>query len=206
MVKFVKPSVEILTRIDTEDYLRQIERAARTCYKSEFLMDDNSHHKLIKYLVEKGHWAMIEHAPRISVKFIADRGMSHEMVRHRLASFAQESTCYVNCYKKEEIEVIEPAWFEEKGTMGMRAVLIQSYEECENSYNFLVENGVPVEIARSVLPIGLKTEIIVTANLREWHHIFTMRTTEFAHPTIRALMRELLADLKNQIPYIFSDL
>jgi thymidylate synthase (FAD) len=204
----VKPSYEILSEINTDIFLRFIEKAARTCYKSEHLTDKNSHHKLVKMLVEKGHLAMIEHAPSITVKFIADRGFSHELVRHRLSSFAQESTRYVDYSRKEGLKVIIPSWFDDQKYQEttLKEIMLQSFLDSHNAYLILRNNHVPAEIARSVLPIGIKTEIIMTANLRQWKHIFELRTSKFAHPTIRQLMRDLLSEFQEKIPYIFDSI
>ena len=202
MVRPVIPTFDILTRIDTEEILRFIEHAARTCYKSEHLTDENSHHKLVQLLVKRGHWAMIEHAPAITVRIVGDRGATHELVRHRLASFAQESTRYVDYFKKGEIRVIFPAGM----TEAQMNCLYEGYRAAEKCYFDLRDMGVTPEKARSVLPIGLKAEIVITANLREWHHILDLRTANYAHPTIRGIMKGILVRFKDKIPYIFDDL
>ena len=205
-----KPSYEILTDISPYGTfeLEQIERAARTCYKSEAFISDQaeSAKKLIKGLIERGHLAMLEHS-HLSVKFICDRGISHELVRHRLASFAQESTRWCN-YSKErfgnQITVIAPSTLKE-GTEPYNswALLCQ---EAEYTYFHLLDAGVKPEIARDVLPMSLKTEIVVSANYREWRHILNLRTAPDAHPQIREIMVPLLEELKYTIPVIFDDI
>jgi len=226
MVKIIEPSYEILTDIQTLNPLKMIEIAARTCYQSWDYMKEGSAEKLVKHLVERGHTAMIEHGGLITVRFIADRGHSHELVRHRLASFAQESTRYVNY--KEGLIIIKPIkcplslnelnlfitnksfehlfkkyTFNEVSTWKMWVWNMQSIEK---AYKYIISMGNKPQIARTVLPIGIKSEIIISANLTEWHHIFKMRTSKFAHPMIRTLMWALLTDLKLQIPHIFDDI
>lgn len=240
MVKIIEPSFKILTDIEALNPLKMIEIAARTCYQSWDYMQEGSDKKLIKHLVDRGHWAMIEHGGMISVRFIANRGMSHELVRMRLASYAQESTRYVDLMKDKhgaELTIIKPIecpisvkdlnsllgsfcenMFEdmvfinksieeygEKLTFSWTNWL-QAMLDSEKAYLSLRSVGFPPQLARSVLPIGLKTEIVCTANLREWHHIFKLRTASAAHPLIRTLMRGLLKEFKLKIPIIFDDL
>ena len=204
-----KPSYEILTDISPYGTfeLEQIERAARTCYKSEAFIADQaeSAKKLIKSLIEHGHESMLEHS-QLSVKFICDRGISHEIIRHRLASFAQESTRYCNYSKDKfgnQITVIAPPIKEGTEAYNSWALLCQ---EAEFTYFHLLDQGVKPEIARDVLPTSLKTEIVVTANYREWRHILKLRTAPDAHPQIREIMVPLLEELKDTIPVIFDDI
>ena len=243
-MKIVQPSYEILTDISEGGIqeLQSIEHAARTCYKSEDKIsgDGESAKKLIKRLIESGHEAMLEHSS-LSVKFICDRGVSHEIVRHRMASFAQESTRYCNYSKGKfggEITVIEPVIFENiESTINedelpflykalylaqpkwaydkLKAmdVLTKTYvlwmahcQAANEVYNAMLEDGMTPEIARSVLPNSLKTEIVVTANYREWRHIFDLRCDAAAHHEMRRLMRPLLEELHKRIPVIFDDL
>lgn len=210
MVKIIEQSYEILTPINGLDILKGIERAARTCYKSEGLITDdgNSAKKLVKKLVENGHLAMIEHGINISVKFITDRGVSHELVRHRIASFAQESTRYCNYAKDKfdnQISVIMPI-FEGDSDSAIIVAWEQAMQYAELKYLEMIRFGASPQLARSVLPNSLKTEIIVTANIREWMHIFSLRTNKAAHPQIRALMIPLLEELKTRIPVLFDEI
>ena len=204
-MKIVQPSVELLSI--TPDAERMIERAGRTCYKSESKITSDSAAGFVQMLIKRGHLAMIEHASA-TMKFIGDRGMSHELVRHRLCSFAQESTRYCNYGKDEEISVIEPLGLSDSE----RSAWKHSCEVAEQSYLWLVSKDahhpLPAclpQVARSVLPICLKTEIVTTANLREWRHIFKLRTSEKAHPQIRHIMIMALKILKEQCPNVFAD-
>ncbi len=205
-LKIVKPSVEILTPIDGEKILNHIETIARTCYQSQ---QSNNNHNLIKSLIRSEHFAMLEHYG-ITAKFVTDRGISHEIVRHRLASFAQESTRYCNYIKDKfgnEISVIKPQELV-KGSFEY-IVWKKQCEQAEKAYFKLIDNGVSPETARSVLPTSLKTTIVMTANVREWRHFLNLRaigTTGKPHPDMQALAINLLNQFKSKIPILFDDI
>lgn len=206
MVKILSPSFEILTPIDSNIVLKHIERCGRTCYQSFDKIDDGSAERFAAHIVERHHESVIEHFS-ISVKFITDRGVSHELVRHRLAAYSQESTRYC-CYAKNkfqnEISVIKPVQIQE-GTPAYD-IWLQAVQSAEGSYLKLVQSGEKAENARAVLPTCLKTEIVMTANIREWRHVFKMRCDPAAHPDIRALMIPLREEFKKKIPVLFEDL
>lgn len=224
-MKLIKPSFEILTPIDGEQILKNIEIAGRTCYKSEDKITEDSAHKFVQMLLGRQHESVIEHQS-ISVKFICDRGVSHEIVRHRLASFSQESTRYCNYSKDKfgnELTFIIPEWLNiEEGTYSSDGDSIDTYlvdttnynlysfmdvlATAERSYNNLISIGWQPQQARAVLPNSLKTEIVVTANLREWRTILKQRTSQAAHPQMRELMIPLLQTLKEKTPIIFDDI
>jgi len=149
---------------------------------------------------------MIEHCS-FSVKFICDRGVSHEIVRHRIASYGQESTRYCNYGKDKfgnEITVIEPLfWDKHSAHYGTWEI---SCRQAEKAYFELLDNGATPQEARSVLPNSLKTEIVVTMNLRAWRHFFKLRTASVAHPQMVEITRPLLAELKEKLPEIFEDI
>ena len=208
-MQIIKSSYDILTPISEGgiEELKHIEKIARVCYKSEDKIseDGSSAKKLIKNLIDRGHEAMIEHSS-LSVKFICDRGVSHELVRHRIASFAQESTRYCNYANDKfgnELTFIEPFFWTNcdlyyDWKAAMRAA--------EKSYLYLIERGAQPQEARSVLPNSIKTEITITANYREWRNFFKLRTAKAAHPQMRELTIPLLAELKERIPVIFDDI
>ena len=209
-MKIIKPSYEILTPISDGGIkeLQHIEKIGRVCYKSEDRITDDgeSAKKFVKMLISNGHEAMIEHSS-LSVKFIVDRGVSHELVRHRIASFAQESTRYCNYSKDKfgsEITVIEPCfWNEDTGFYECWKV---SCEQSERYYFELLNGGATPQQARTVLPNSLKTEITITANYREWRNFFKLRTAEASHPQMREVTIPLLKELKTLIPIIFDDI
>ena len=203
-MKIINQSHEILQF--PEDACKQIETAARTCYKSEDKITDTSAPHMVEMLIKSGHHAMLEHV-WMTVRFITDRGISHELVRHRIASFAQESTRYCNYSKNKfgnEITVIRPAFWEEDS---------KCYREwniamilAENHYMRLLRHGARPEEARGVLPINLKTEIVMTCNMREWRHMLKLRCSKTAHPSMRALMLPLLVELMDRVPILFNDI
>lgn len=186
--------------------LKKIEECGRVCYKSEGRITNDSAEKFVATLIKRGHEAVLEHES-ITVKFIVDRGVSHELVRHRLASFCQESTRYCNYSKDDfgtEITVIKPCFLEE-GT-GAWWYWKNGCEKAEKAYFNLLKWGCTPEEARSVLPNSLKTEVVMTANLREWRHFFKLRTADAAHPQMKEVARPLLDHLKKRIPVIFDDI
>lgn len=206
-MKKVNSSYEILSEIDGKKILKNIEKAGRTCYKSEDKLTEESAEKFCNMIVNVvKHNSVIEHE-HLSVRFIFDRGVSHEMVRHRLASFSQESTRYVNYTKEKhgnEIAVIDI----QKHIQSLEAyeVWLEAMNAAEVFYFKLIELGEKPQIARSVLPNSTKTEIVVTSNLRHWREILTQRVSKFAHPQIREVMMPLLDELKVKIPVIFNDI
>jgi thymidylate synthase (FAD) len=205
-MKIINPSHEIISMPDPSEIMRLIETAGRTCYKSDHKTTSDSAKTFIKGILKSGHESVVEHA-NISVRFICDRGVSHELVRHRLASYSQESTRYCN-YSNEkfgnEITVIRPFFFSQ-GSIPY-AIWLSQMEAAESAYNRMMKNGVKPEEARSILPNSLKTEIVMTANIREWRHVLRLRTSGKAHPQIREIMIPLLKELKEGLPVLFSDI
>lgn len=169
----------------------------------------HSANKFIKMLIKRGHHAMIEFG-HITVRFVTNRGVTHELVRHRLCSFAQESTRYVKY--DGEMEFIKPVWgnkyeqllHSQNGTAENDWIYYMKI--AEHAYKQLRKYGWRPEQAREVLPNSLKTEIVVSANIREWRHIFQLRTSKAAHPQMRALMIPLLKELKEKLPVVFDDI
>ena len=217
-MKLVKPSWEILSPIDKTFIYKMIERAARTCYKSEDKIseDTSSAEKLILNIISRKHEAMLEFAD-IVVKFVGPRGFSHELVRHRLVSFAQESTRYCNYSLDKfsnQVTMAEPEYFTteeliEKYGEGAANIIRQLWEDSLNhsemTYLRMLNLGVPPQLARDILPIGLKTEIVAKANIREWRHIARLRTDTPAHPIMHELMRPVLEVFREEIPILFND-
>ena len=205
-MKIIFPFHEILFIQDGASILRHIEIAGRTCYKSEDKITQDSSKGFVKGIIKSGHHSVIEHIS-ITVRFICDRGISHELVRHRLAAFSQESTRYANYSKDKfgnEITVIKPVfWPEESEAYGH---WLAAMKDAENSYLNLLKTGVKAEEARSVLPNSLKTEVVMTCNLREWRHVLNLRCSKASHPQIREIMLPLLKELHEKIPVVFDDL
>lgn len=207
-MKIVKPTLEILSpaaldAVSRKAALHSIARAARTCYKSSGTDDAT----LVMQLVRNGHHAMLEHYS-LTVRFVVDRGVSHEIVRHRMASYAQESTRYCNYGKDKfdgEIAVICPP-----GLAYIDRIEWESAcRKAEAAYLVMLDDGVPPEIARSVLPHALATTVIMTANLREWRHFLALRavgTTGKPHPQIKEAAQSLFQQLADWLPEVFGDL
>lgn len=201
-MKFKEQSYKILSPIGPE-MLNAIERAGRTCYQSIKEVEDPLRaHKFCDMLIERGHEAMLEFAD-ITVSLITNRGVSHELVRHRLASYAQESTRY--CKYRDDVTFIWPVWFD-KSTAIQKSIWLDAMEEAETRYIQLLNNGWKAEEARDVLPNALKTEIVIKANVREWRNIFKLRLSKAAHPQFRSLMEPLIAELKAKVPVLFQDI
>lgn len=209
----VKPSAEILA-VSLEP-LQLIEAAGRTCYKSEDKITDSSAPAFAAMILKRGHESVVEHASA-TVRFICDRGVTHEIVRHRLASYSQESTRYCD-YKGGHVSYIIPPWtsYTEGEYTNDAHILTGDFAETmwakncleiEQLYRNLREAGWKPEQARSVLPNSLKTEIVMTANLREWRHFFNLRTSAAAHPQMREVATPLLLAMKERVPVLFDDL
>ncbi|MBS3780847.1 MAG: FAD-dependent thymidylate synthase [Desulfovermiculus sp.] len=205
-MRVIEPGHEIVFMPQPEEILRLLELAGRTCYKSEDKITEDSAAGFVGRIVRSGHESVIEHA-NVTVRFIVDRGVSHELVRHRLAAYSQESTRYAN-YSQErfgrEITVIKPCFWEEGGPE--YKLWEKAMGQAEESYMQLLDQGASPQQARAVLPNSLKTEVVMTANLREWRHVFRMRCQKAAHPQIREVMLGLLADMQSRIPVLFDDL
>lgn len=202
-MKIVQQSHEWITPLNRDVTLKRIEQIARTCYKSEGAIKPGSDAKMVAMLCKNHHYAMIEHIS-LSCKFITDRGVANEIVRHRIGSYAQESTRYCNYSKDKfdnQITVIDHGY-----TGDLHACWLEAVDDAETSYQIMIAKGATPEQARDVLPLCLKTEIVCTWNLREWHEVLRLRTAKDAHPAIRALMIPVLHELQEVYPEIFNDI
>ncbi len=204
-MKIISPSVEILTPLDGAAVLRHIEQCGRVCYKSEGKTTESSAPAFVANIIKRGHEAVLEHFD-ITVKFICDRGVSHEIVRHRMASYCQESTRYCNYSKGDfggEITVIEPCFLVPGSGpyVSWRIAML----DAEDAYFMLLDAGCTPQEARAVLPNSLKTEVVMTANLREWRHFFKLRTAPAAHPQMREVAKMLLKQMREMVPVVFDD-
>lgn len=200
-MKILKPSVEILDHLDGNKILQKLELCGRVCYKSEDKITDDSAEQFVRMLIKRGHESVLEHVS-VTVKFVVDRGVSHEIVRHRIASYSQESTRY--CRYGDGIDVIQPPDIE-RGTNAY----LNWYFGCQNAetaYRDMLSSGISPQIARSVLPTCVKTEIVMTANLREWRHFLRLRMDKAAHPQMREIACKLYDQLAEMVPVVFEDL
>lgn len=205
-MKIIYPSFEILSQVDGQAILQHIERCGRVCYKSENKITETSAQTFVGNIIKRGHEAVLEHAS-VTVKFVVDRGVSHEIVRHRLAAYCQESTRYCN-YSKDgfgrQVTFIQPN-FLDRGTRGWE-LWVLACEQAEKAYFDLLNWGCSPQEARAVLPNSLKTEVVMTANLREWRHFFKLRTAPAAHPQMREVTIPLLRRMQELIPIVFDDI
>lgn len=202
-MRLVSPSFEILNPPKREEVLRHLELCGRVCYKSEDKMTEESASRMVRMLIERGHESPIEHFS-ISVRIICDRGVSHEWVRHRVASYSQESTRYCNYSNAKfgsELTFIKP-YFAEPGSP-LFTEWEKAMENAENSYFAMLKGGAKPEDARSVLPNSLKTEFICTMNLREWRHFFSLRCASAAHPAMREISIPLRDAFHELLPELF---
>lgn len=223
-MRIVKPGFEII-QSPTASAVRFLEVAGRTCYKSESNITQESAEDFCRKILKRGHESVIEHTS-VSVRIVCDRGVSHEIVRHRLASYSQESTRYCNYGKDEHVTFIKPCFFPDMYTGVLNSVeelkeidlsdwaktsnaevlWLRAMENAEMYYQNLLTEGCSPQEARSVLPNSLKTEIVMTANLREWRHFFKLRTSSKAHPQMTEIARPMLDEFKRLIPVVFDDL
>ena len=206
-MRIINSEAHIINSMGTDiEVLKNIEYAGRTCYKSENKITEDSAKIFVKMLLNRGHESPLEHSA-ITVKFICDRGISHEIVRHRLASYCQESTRYCN-YSKDgfnnEITVIAPS--ELQPNTIEYDIWEKTCEATEAAYFRLLELGCTPQNARSVLPNSLKTELIMTANVREWRKFFELRTSVAAHPDMRKIARNLQEEFREHFPILFDTL
>lgn len=234
-MKIVEPSVEIIDEIDGEKILKKLEICGRTCYQSE--PKGNSAEDFIRNIIKRGHESVLEHIS-ITARFICSRACSHQLVRHRLASFSQESMRFC-AYNKDrfgnEITVIKPRCFKDVDFDHMADIKlfanssprlyssyysVEKYDKriseavtewqvaqmhCEESYFNLINGGYKPEDARGVLSQDTKTTVVMTANLREWRHVFNMRCDSHAQAEIRELCTDLLKQMHDKIPAVFDD-
>ena len=205
-MKIIKPSVEFVTPVDGKVILSRIEECGRVCYKSEHKIAEGSAEKFCRGRIRRGHEAVLEHCS-FTLRFICDRGVSHEIVRHRLAAYCQESTRYCN-YSMEQFEgqitVIEPCYLipnTEAYVTWQTACMM-----AETCYFNLLNFGLTAQEARAVLPNSLKTEVVMTANIREWRHFFKLRCSPAAHPQMREVATQALEMCRERIPVLFDDI
>ena len=205
-MRVIEPSFEIVAIDDSLAILKRIEAAGRVCYRSEDKITDDSAAPFVGRVLKSGHFSVIEHAS-CTVQIVCDRGVTHEIVRHRLASYSQESTRYANYSQNKfgnEIAVIRPCFWAENTPQYQ--LWYNAMLQAEKAYLAMIEQGASAQQARTVLPNSLKTEIVVSCNMREWRHIFDLRCAPAAHPQMREIMLPLLAEMHYRVPVLFDDL
>ena len=215
-MELIKPSYQVYLDAEPEQILGNVERAGRVCYKSEGKITPSSSTEFVKRIIKNGHESVLEHE-KVTVRIICDRGVSHELVRHRIASYSQESTRYCD-YGGGHIKFVIPPWASDiepgtyvtgrsgPGVAYPSFMWFSAMASAEETYKDLRSSGWSPQQARSVLPNSLKTEIVMTCNLREWRHFFKLRTSLAAHPQMREIVIPLLETFRDLIPVVFDDL
>ena len=207
-MKIINPSIKLEDEIDGQEILMKIERIGRVCYKSEGNITEDSAERFVKSIIARGHESVLEHVS-ISVRVICDRGVSYETVRHRIASYSQESTRFCNYSNDKfgnELTFIKPIFNKYNCDAGMYDTFEDTCRFIEKRYLEMLENGATPQEARSILPNSLKTEIVMTMNLREWRHFFKLRCDKAAHPQMREVANMILISFHKIIPIVFDDL
>ena len=205
-MKIIEPAVELVDDFDAAAIMQKLERAGRVCYKSEGNIKADSAEKFIRGIIRRGHESVIEHAA-VSFKIICDRGVTHELVRHRIASFSQESSRFCDYSAGKfggELTFIKPCFWSE-GDENFR-LWRETMATVEKNYLALRAAGARPEEARSILPNSLKTEIFVTMNLRELRHFLKLRTAPAAHPQMREVALKILDMMLEKLPAVFDDI
>jgi len=217
-MRVLKPSFTIVPHIPWDRAAKFVEMCGRTCYKSEDFITEDSAATFVRRIIDSGHHSVIEHVV-FTVIFTVDRGITHELVRHRIASFSQESTRYCNYSKgkfdsqisaidlKQGIELdAKTSKLSLETKQRLLDLWMAAIEDAEKYYMAMIDLGASPQIARSVLPQSTKAEIAITANVREWRHILKERTAKAAHPQMREVMIPLLLDLKRECDVFFGDI
>lgn len=208
-MNIIKPYATLLDVPDREagiKLLKKIEWAARFSHATEDAQTDDSWERFVRaVVVSHGDWSVVEHAS-VSVDFLVDRGVTHELVRHRLFGFTQSSTRFINYAKKMPPSFIMPDFSALPYRSQAEATWREGIEFSENSYRLLISQGCTPQIARSVFPNALSSRILVTGNLRNWRHMLIMRTTRETHPQFREVSIPLLAQFQERIPILFEDI
>ena len=203
-MRIVKPYV-IVEKIDGVQVMKRIERACRTCYRSEGKITDDSYKNLIKNCINRGHESVLEHE-KVTVRIYNDIGSYKDLTRHRFASFSVESTRYCSYDKDKygnEISFMDPVYIEDEKVY---EVWKKTMQDIENSYLEMKKLGATTDMCRNILPHSTAAEYTMTANIREWKHIFELRANNHVHPAIRQVMIPLLKYFKEQMPDIFGEI
>lgn len=212
-MKIIKPCIEIIDMDSYESILKKIEKIGRVCYKSEERITEDSAKKFIRNLLTRQHESVIEHES-VTVRMICDRGVTHEIVRHRIASYSQESTRYCNYAGDKfdnQITVIDLASgfsydLSNENDKAKYEVWTTAMQQAEQAYFRMLELGATPQEARAVLPNSLKTEIVVTMNLRSWRNFFRLRVDSHAHPQMREVAQILYKEFAEKLPVFVSGL
>lgn len=198
-MEIVMNQVELLDNKSYEDILDKIETAGRTCYKSTKKDDIKAKEQFVRGIIKRGHESVIEHEC-LTFKVITDRAIANEIVRHRLSSYSQQSTRYVDL---SDLRVILPIGIEDYSVV---YAIVDALQQCEEAYKKLLELGATKDVARSVLPLATETEIIMTMNFRSLRHFLKLRLHKSAHVNIRDIARKIYDIVEEKYPVFVEDL
>ena len=206
-MKIVEAQITQITPLNGRAMLKQIEEIARTCYRSEdkITADGKSAEQIVKALVNAGHWAMLEHAT-ISMRYLSNIAAYKDLTRHRHGSYAIESTRWCSYNKGKfgsEIKFLDPVEIP-KDSLKYQ-VWLNSMEQAETNYMNLASMGAKPDELSLVLPQSTAAEFVITANLREWNHIFRLRAVGHSRPCVQQIMQPTLAMFHKEIPIVFDD-
>lgn len=202
-MKIIEPLVEV-ENFDGLKIMKNIERACRTCYRSEDKITEDSYKNLIKNCVNRGHESVLEHE-KITVRLTCDIGVYKDLTRHRIASFSIESTRYCNYGKDKwdnQIKFIKPCNIE--GDSELYSNWVGTMDFVEKEYIAMSKNGATPDQMRMILPHSTAAEVTMTANIREWKHIFELRCSKRVHPSVQQVMIPLLLYFKEKMPEIYE--
>ena len=203
-MKLIEPRV-CVESYDSRKIMKNLERACRTCYRSEDLITEESYKTLLKNCINRGHESILEHE-KITIRMTCDVGVYKDLTRHRFASFSIESTRYCNYGKDKfdnEINFIRPLFADELDKFNIWKDTMQTIED---AYMKMVAAGYKPDEMRMILPHSVAAEVTMTANIREWKHILDLRTKKMAHPAVQQVMIPLLLNFKKNMPEIFGDI
>ena len=202
-MRIVEPWIKV-EKIDGKKIMKRIERACRTCYRSEGKITEDSYKNLINNCITRGHESVLEHE-KVTVRIYSDVGSYKDLTRHRFASFSVESTRYCSYDKDKygnEIAFMNPIYMENKE---MYEIWKKTMQDIENGYIKMKALGATTDMCREILPHSTAAEYTMTANIREWKHILELRTTNHVHPSIRQVLIPLLKYFKEEMPEIFGE-
>lgn len=206
-MKIVEPWIEV-EKFDGKQIMKNIERACRTCYRSEGLITEDSYKKLLNNCINRGHESVLEHE-KITVRMQCDIGVYKDLTRHRFGSFSIESTRYCNYGKDKfdnEIKFINPCNIDKNSEFVIYSFWDEALSQIEKCYMNMAQQGATPDQLRMILPHSTAAEVTMTANIREWRHILNLRTKKMTHPAIRQLLIPLLLYFKEQMPELFNEI
>lgn len=204
-MKLVEPLIEV-EKYDGIKIMKRLEKASRTCYRSEDIINEESYKKLLRNCINRGHESILEHE-KITIRMICDIGVYKDLTRHRFGSFSIESTRYCN-YEKDkfsnELKMIKPVNMSEESDI--YNCWLKTVKDIENSYMEMARFGALPDQLRMILPHSTAAVVTMTANIREWRHILSLRCSKMAHPAIQQLLIPLLLKFKTDMPELFDSI